>query len=81
MNVELLALILLMEILVFVYTFRDHQRMDPKLKHETDLRLTYKRYTELYPTATLTYLEYKKLQTRQAFKRSISSKKIKRMVR
>jgi len=49
--------------------------------HETDLRLTYKRYTELYPSSTISYSEYKKLQARSAYKKAVSSMKIERMVR
>ena len=48
---------------------------------ETDLRLTYKRFKELYPHSEITYREYKKLQAEKAFKRAVSSQKIKRMVR
>ncbi len=48
---------------------------------ETDIRLTYKRFKELYPHSQITYQEYKKLQAEKAFKRAISSEKIKRMVR
>lgn len=48
---------------------------------ETDLRLTYKRFKELYPYSKMTYQEYKKLQSEKAFKRAVSSQKIKRMVR
>lgn len=48
---------------------------------EIDLRLTYKRFKELYPYSQITYQEYKKLQAQKAFKRAISSQKIKRMVR
>lgn len=48
---------------------------------ETDLRLTYKRYTELYPNSTPSYSEYKKLQARKAYKKAVSSMKIERMVR
>jgi hypothetical protein len=48
---------------------------------ETDLRLTYKRFKELYPHFQITYREYKKLQEEKAFKRAVSSQKIKRMVR
>ncbi len=48
---------------------------------ETDLRLTYKRYRELYPNSTLDYSEYKRLQARKAYKRAVSPTKIKRMVR
>ena len=48
---------------------------------ETDLRLTYKRFKELYPYSKIDYREYKKLQARKAFKRAVSSQNIKRMVR
>jgi hypothetical protein len=48
---------------------------------ETDLRLTYKRFKELYPYSEITYREYKKLQKEKAYKRAVSSQKIKRMVR
>jgi len=48
---------------------------------EIDLRLTYKRFKELYPFSTMTYEEYKKLQKERAFKRALSSQKNKRMVR
>mgnify|MGYP001129658059 CR=1 FL=1 len=48
---------------------------------ETDLRLTYKRFIELYPYSKITYQEYKQMQAKYAYKRAISSMKIKRMVR
>lgn len=48
---------------------------------ETDLRLTYKRFKELYPHSKITYQEYKRLQAEKAYKRAVSSQKIKRMVR
>jgi len=48
---------------------------------EFDLRLTYKRFKELYPFSQITYQEYKKLQMERAFKRAVSSQKNKRMVR
>lgn len=55
---------------------------EPKIRYyETDLRLTYKRFKELYPNSQISYVEYKKLQTRKAYKRAVSPKKIKRMVR
>jgi hypothetical protein len=50
-------------------------------QHETDIRLTYNRYKELYPHSKITYSEYKELQKKKAFKRSVSSRKLKRMVR
>lgn len=48
---------------------------------ETDLRLTYKRFKEIYPYSRISYHEYKKLQKEKAFKRAVSSQTIKRMVR
>jgi len=50
-------------------------------QRETDLRLTYKRFMELYPYSKTTYQEYKQLQARYAYKKAVSSLKIKRMVR
>jgi len=48
---------------------------------DVDLRLTYKRFKELYPYSEITYQEYKKLQMERAFRRAVSSEKNKRMVR
>lgn len=48
---------------------------------ETDIRLTYKRYKEIYPFSKITYREYKELQKKKAFRRAVSSQKIKRMIR
>jgi hypothetical protein len=48
---------------------------------ELDLRLPYKRFKQLYPSSRLTYEEYKKLQMKRAFRRSMSSQDNKRMVR
>jgi len=50
-------------------------------KRETDLRLTYKRFIELYPYSKTTYEEYKRMQAQQAYKKAANSLKIKRMVR
>ena len=58
-------------------------RYSPKeygLQREVDLRLTYKRYMELYPS-NMTYEAYKKLQVQRAYRKAVSSTKIKRMVR
>jgi len=51
------------------------------LQREVDLRLTYKRYTEIYPSSRITYPEYKKMQAQRAYRKAVSSTKIKRMVR
>ncbi len=48
---------------------------------ELDLRLPYKRFKQLYPTSSLSYDAYKKLQMQRAFRRSMSSQDNKRMVR
>ena len=48
---------------------------------ELDLRLPYKRFKQLYPSSTITYKEYKRLQMQHAFRRSMSSQDNKRMVR
>lgn len=64
----------------WIATFTYARRYDRKFV-ETDLRLTYKRFKELYPFSKITYPEYKKLQAQKAFRRSVGSEKIKRMVR
>jgi len=51
------------------------------LQREVDLRLTYKRYMEMYPGSRMTYAEYKRLQMHNAYRKAVSSTKIKRMVR
>ncbi len=51
------------------------------LQKDTDLRLTYKRYMQIYPSARITYDEYKRMQVQRAYKKAVSSMKIKRMVR
>ena len=51
------------------------------LQKEVDLRLTYKRYMELYPSTRMTYEQYKRLQVQRAYKKAVSSTNIKRMVR
>ena len=48
---------------------------------ELDLRLPYRRFRQLYPSSKITYKEYKALQMRSAFRRSMSSQDNKRMVR
>jgi len=48
---------------------------------EFDLRLTYKRFKELYPFSEVTYQDCKRMQVEKAFRRAISSEKNKRMAR
>lgn len=51
------------------------------LQKEVDLRLTYKRYMQLYPSANISYEQYKRMQAASAYRKAVSSTKIKRMVR
>ena len=82
MNVRYLVVLLLLAVEIFLLglVFQDRRR-DLRLQHETDIRLTYKRYKELYPNSPLSYKQYKRLQTEKAYKKPVSSRKIKRMVR
>jgi hypothetical protein len=56
---------------------RDYTKKFREEPRDVDLRLTYKRFKELYPFSQITYQEYKKLQMERAFKRAISSEKTK----
>ena len=51
------------------------------LQKEVNLRLTYKRYTQMYPGSRISYREYKRMQVEGAYRKAVSSTKIKRMVR
>ena len=51
------------------------------LQKEVNLRLTYKRYMQMYPGTHITYEQYKRMQAASAYKKAVSSTKIKRMVR
>ncbi len=73
--------ILAIEILIIVWWKYEGLRVHRAPHVETDLRLTYKRYRELYPNSTLEYSEYKRLQARRAYKKAVSPTKIERMVR
>jgi Tfp pilus assembly protein PilO len=80
----LITLLILEIVLVILWkSFRKLRmaRVGRDRARETDLRLTYKRYRELYPMSTISYPEYKQLQTRKAYKRAVSSMQIERMVR
>jgi len=80
---DILLVLLIVEITIAILLKfrRKLKKVSRDRTHETDLRLTYKRYRELYPSSTITYSEYKKLQTRKAYKKAVSSMKIERMVR
>ena len=83
----LLTLVMAMLVLLLVAAgtlrpkARRYFRSEYGEQYEIDLRLTYKRFKELYPFSQLSYREYKKLQMETAFKRAVSSEKNKRMVR
>jgi len=51
------------------------------LQKEVNMRLTYKRYMEIYPGTNITYEQYKRMQAQHAYRKAVSSTKIKRMVR
>lgn len=82
MILSILLAVMIGEILIIVLfkSIGFNQRLQPT-QHETDLRLTYKRYKELYPHSTISYPEYKRLQKESAYKKAICSTRIKRMVR
>jgi len=78
---DILFVLLIVEITIFIL-LRFRRKMAGRGRtRETDLRLTYKRYREIYPNSTISYREYKQLQTRKAYKKAVSSMKIERMVR
>ena len=56
-------------------------RMSRRDYKDTDLRLTYRRFKELYPFSPITYEEYKQLQAQKAYRRAVGSERITRMVR
>lgn len=80
MNTTTLIILLVFELIIFIRLFKGEQ-IDSRLQYETDIRLTYKRYQELYPDSPISYENYKRIQTRQAFRKAVSSRKIKRMVK
>lgn len=84
MTQEILWLILIGIITWIVVWLITRQIGTPKLyglQKEVNMRLTYKRYMELYPGTNITYEQYKKMQAQHAYRKAVSSTKIKRMVR
>lgn len=80
----ILWLILIGEIVVIAFWLISREIGTPKtygLQREVDLRLTYKRYMELYPSSRISYPEYKRMQAQRAYRKAVTSTKIKRMVR
>lgn len=80
-NILFVLLITEITIIILLKVRKELKKVSRDRMRETDLRLTYKRYMEIYPTSTISYPEYKKLQTRSAYKKAVSSMKIERMVR
>lgn len=84
MNLSIILLELLIGEIAIIVLWKFIRKVKSKRIYgvrETDLRLTYKRFREIYPNNTISYSEYKKLQTRKAYKKAVSSMKIERMVR
>ncbi len=73
--------LVLIALSIWWFVGRKSSKKQSNVHFETDLRLTYKRFKEIYPYSRLTYQEYKKLQGQKAYKRNVSSQEIKRMVR
>jgi hypothetical protein len=83
MILTILLLLLALEIVLVVAWLVVRERWIMQwsgLQQEVDLRLTYKRYKEIYPS-DITYEEYKRMQSQRAYRKAVSSTKIKRMVR
>jgi len=79
---ETIYIFIVVAVAILVLWWLLRRRSEPKVRYyETDLRLTYKRFMELYPNSEISYREYKKLQRKKAYKRAVSPKKIRRMVR
>jgi len=84
MILPILLVVLIVEIALVVAWVIARKNRTPRaygLQREVDLRLTYKRYTEIYPATRISYQDYKKMQSERAYRRAVSSTKIKRMVR
>jgi uncharacterized ion transporter superfamily protein YfcC len=82
-DIFILIAIIIVILAIISWIFKKGRRTPGEYvqQRETDLRLTYKRFMELYPHSKVTYEEYKRIQAEQAYKRAVSSLKIKRMVR
>jgi len=81
---EILWLILIVEIIVIALWWISGEIGTPRtysMQRDVDLRLTYKRYMQIYPSSNITYPQYKRMQVERAYKKAVSSTKIKRMVR
>lgn len=72
--------ILVWLLLLFIAAWRGSPKSYTS-QREVDLRLTYKRYMEIYPSSRMTYAQYKRMQMESAYRKAVSSTKIKRMVR
>ncbi len=80
---EILVFLLAAEIVLIVIWLIARERWTMQwsgVQQEVDLRLTYKHYKQMYPS-NITYDEYKRMQSQRAYKKAVSSTKIKRMVR
>jgi len=83
LNLYIVLIIAIIVIVVVLWIFKRGIKLpgEQARTRETDLRLTYKRFMQLYPYSKITYQEYKQMQATHAYKKAISSLKIKRMVR
>ncbi len=84
MILPILLVVLIVEIVLVFAWLIARKAGNPReygLQREVDLRLTYKRYAEMYPATRMSYRDYKRMQSERAYRRAVSSTKIKRMVR
>ena len=67
--------------LAIIGYMRGSEKLNPQITYQSNIRLPYKKFQEIYPDNRIMYPQYKAMQSREAFKVSIPSKKLKRMVR
>ncbi|MBM3292790.1 hypothetical protein FJY84_08965, partial [Candidatus Bathyarchaeota archaeon] len=56
--------LVLIAVVIILY---QNPKKNTVLHHEADIRLPYKKYKELYPRTGYSYVDYKKMQTKEAF--------------
>lgn len=78
--VTVLTVISVIELAVISYMMSS-EKLNPEIVYQSNIRLPFKKFQEIYPESRIQYSQYKEMQSRQAFKVSIPSRKLKRMVR
>ena len=78
--ITVLTVFSIIELAVISYMMSS-EKLNPAITYQANIRLPYKKFQEIYPENRISYPQYKAMQSMQAFKVSIPSKKLKRMVR